>query len=83
MTRTIETDVTTSWNLESPYLIDWLTTESGDPILTELGERIYAEQTVTARDQEQDTTTSWTVETNNITTSRTKETDTTTARTFI
>jgi len=60
MTRTIETDLTTSWTLESPYLIDWLTTESGDPILTETWERIYAETTTTARDKEQDTTTSWT-----------------------
>jgi hypothetical protein len=83
MTRTIETDTTTSWALESPYMIDWLTTEDWEPILTEWGERIYAEQLVTTRGKENDTTTSWTVETNNITTSRIKETDTTTARTFI
>lgn len=35
MTRTIETDTTTSWTLESNVMYDWIEDESGDPITTE------------------------------------------------
>lgn len=58
MTRTIETDITTSWSLESTDFYDWLEDESGDPILTENDERIYVRLLAASRDKEQDTTTS-------------------------
>lgn len=58
MTRTIETDITTSWSLESTDFYDWLEDESGDPILTENNERIYVRLLAASRDKEQDTTTS-------------------------
>ena len=57
MTRTIETDTTTSWTLENTDLYDWLEDESWDPILTENNERIYVKLAKSSREQEQDTTT--------------------------
>lgn len=78
MTRTIETDITTSYTLESPYMIDWLETESWEPLLTEDSERIYAESTGTDRDKEDDTTTGWTADTATVSTSWNKENDLTT-----
>lgn len=60
MTRTIETDTTTSWTLESNVTTtyDWLTTENGEDLETEDWQIIEAELWQTLRDKEQDTTTS-------------------------
>jgi hypothetical protein len=62
MTRTIETDTTTSWALESlvDTTFDWLVTEQWEDLETEDLQRIEIEQTQKIRDREQDTTTSWT-----------------------
>lgn len=60
MTRTIETDLTTSWTLESNEntTYDWLTTENWEDLETEDLQIIELEQSQTLRDKEQDTTTS-------------------------
>lgn len=39
-------------------MYDWLEDESGDPILTETGDRIYVGVLSNSRDKEADTTTS-------------------------